>query len=281
MKKIKIIFILISFSSAIGLKSLLIPLDAISMASSNTGIAQTSSVRINPAIISNQNYHLISASLNSWLGDINGNVVSYSWDNNYAYINSYKVEDIELWGSVPGNDPVASLSMRWLNIAYGHGMVYQNNVSLGVELNAIYSRLYSKTTSGLLINLGIIYSFGESLKVGSIFKNYGYLESDLNENYPSEFGFGLAYNFNFPFSIKLDYIQNESIGNIYRSSADIQFGHFTLICGLSNHKSNQFLSGGIQLDYRSWSINYSILSQDVSTLGTPYSIQLTKNLINE
>ena len=97
MKQIKIIFILINFSWAIGLKSLLIPVDAVSMASSNTGIAQSESVKINPAIIVSQKSNSLSVSLNNWLGGVKGSALTHHWENQYVYMNSYQVDDIELY----------------------------------------------------------------------------------------------------------------------------------------------------------------------------------------
>ena len=99
--------------------------------------------------------------------------------------------------------------------------------------------------------------------------------SDLNEEYPLEIGLGLAYNFTLPISIKLDFIRNESIDLLIRSSVDLKLKYFTFTGGFSHYDSNQYFSGGIKFDYRHWSITYGILSQQVSVLGTPYSIQLT------
>jgi len=132
MKQIKFIFILINFSWAIGLKSLLIPVDAISMASSNTGIAQSESVKINPAIIVSKKSNSLSASLNNWLGGIKGNSLSHHWQNQYVYINSYQVEDIELWGLTPADEAIANISVRWLSLAYGQGFKLGDNLCVGV-----------------------------------------------------------------------------------------------------------------------------------------------------
>ena len=275
MKQIKFIFILINFSWAIGLKSLLIPVDAVSMASSHAGIAHSESVKINPAIIVFQKSNSLSASLNNWLGGIKGNYLSHHWKNKYVYINSYQVDDIELWGLNPDDEAIGNLRVRWLSIAYGHGFKLGNNLSVGVEAQGIYSRLYTQTTKGVVGNLGLIYTISEKYKFGIVAKNVGYLDSDLNEEYPIELGVGLGYNFNIPIGIKLDFIQNESINLVIRSSIDFKLNYFTFTGGFSHYDSNQYFSGGIKLDYRHWSINYGILFQEVSALGTPYSIQLT------
>ena len=274
MKQIKIIFILMNFSWAIGLKSLLIPVDAVSMASSNTGIAQSESIKINPALIVSQKSNSLSVSLNNWLGSIKGNSLSHHWQNQYVYINSYQVDDIELWGLTPDDEAIGNLSVRWLSLAYGHGFKLGNNFHVGVEAQGIYSRLYTQTTKGVVGNFGFIYTSNERYKLGVTAKNFGYLDSDLNEEYPLELGLGLAYNFTIPIGIKLDFIQNESIDLVIRSSIDYKLNYFTFTGGYSHYNSNQYFSSGIKLDYRHWSIAYGILSQEVSALGTPYSIQL-------
>jgi len=275
MKQIKFIFILINFSWAIGLKSLLIPVDAVSMASSNTGIAQSESVKINPAAIVSQKSNSLSVSLNNWLGGVKGSALTHHWQNQYVYINSYQVDDIELWGLNPNDEAIGNFSVRWLSLAYGHGFKLGDNLHVGVEAQGIYSRLYTQTTKGVVGNVGLIYASNEKYKFGVTAKNFGYLDSDLNEEYPTELGVGLAYNFTIPIGIKLDFIQNESIDLVIRSSIDFILNYFTFTGGFSHYDSNQYFSGGIKLDYRHWSINYGILFQEVSALGTPYSIQLT------
>ena len=275
MKQIKFIFILINFSWAIGLKSLLIPVDAVSMASSNTGIAQSESVKINPAAIVSQKSNSLSVSLNNWLGGVKGSALTHHWQNQYVYINSYQVDDIELWGLNPDDEAIGNFNVRWLSIAYGQGFKLNDNLHVGVEAQGIYSRLYTQTTKGVVSNVGLIYASNEKYKFGVIAKNFGYLDSDLNEEYPLELGIGLAYNFTIPIGIKLDFIQNESIDLMIRSSIDFKLNYFTFTGGFSHYDSNQYFSGGIKLDYRHWSIAYGILSQEVSALGAPYSIQLT------
>jgi hypothetical protein len=275
MKQIKFIFIIINFSWAIGLKSLLIPVDAVSMASSNTGIAQSESVKINPAVIVFQKSNSLSVASNNWLGGVKGSALTHHWQNQYVYINSYQVDDIELWGLNPNDEAIGNFSVRWLSLAYGHGFKLGDNLHVGVEAQGIYSRLYTQTTKGVVGNLGLIYASNEKYKFGVTAKNFGYLDSDLNEEYPTELGVGLAYNFTIPIGIKLDFIQNESIDLVIRSSMDFKLNYFTFTGGFSHYDSNQYFSGGIKLDYRHWSINYGILFQEVSALGTPYSIQLT------
>jgi hypothetical protein len=275
MKQIKFIFIIINFSWAIGLKSLLIPVDAVSMASSNTGIAQSESVKINPAVIVFQKSNSLSVASNNWLGGVKGSALTHHWQNQYVYINSYQVDDIELWGLNPNDEAIGNFSVRWLSLAYGHGFKLGDNLHVGVEAQGIYSRLYTQTTKGVVGNLGLIYASNEKYKFGVTAKNFGYLDSDLNEEYPTELGVGLAYNFTIPIGIKLDFIQNESIDLVIRSSIDFKLNYFTFTGGFSHYDSNQYFSGGIKLDYRHWSINYGILFQEVSALGTPYSIQLT------
>ena len=275
MKQIKFIFILINFSWAIGLKSLLIPVDAVSMASSNTGIAQSESVKINPAAIVSQKSNSLSVSLNNWLGGVKGSALTHHWQNQYVYINSYQVDDIELWGLNPDDEAIGNFNVRWLSIAYGQGFKLNDNLHVGVESQGIYSRLYTQTTKGVVGNVGLIYASNEKYKFGVTAKNFGYLDSDLNEEYPLELGLGFAWNMSQPICLKLDVVKNDTTDMIFRSSVDVSLNFFTFTGGFSHYDSNQYFSGGIKLDYRHWSIAYGILSQEVPALGTPYSIQLT------
>ena len=275
MKNIKIIFIFISFSWAIGLKSLLMPVDAVSMASSNTGIAQSESVKINPAMIVSQKSNSLSVSLNNWLGGVKGSALTHHWENQYVYVNSYQVDDIELWGLIPDDEAIGNISVRWLSLAYGHGFKLNDNLHFGIESQGIYSRLYTQTTKGIVGNVGLLYSVYEKYNFGVAVKNFGYLDSDLNEEYPLELGLGFAWNMTKPIWLKLDVIDNEFLGTIIRSAVDVSINYFTFTGGFSHYDSNRYFSGGVRLDYRHWSIAYGILSQEVAALGTPYSIQLT------
>ena len=275
MKYNKLLLIIINFTWGIGLKGLLIPGDAVSMACSYSGIADSKSVMVNPANIISQKSSSVSASLNKWLGEIRGNTVFHYWEKNYFYINSYEVNDIELWGNIPGSEPIDNISMRWLTLAYGYGINFKKKYSLGMELKGVYSRLYTDTSRGFVGNLGVIYHLNNKFQFGAVAKNFGFIDSDLDEEFPSEIGFGLAYKFYIPLQFKLDLIKSKSVDMIIRSSVDFDLKFLTLTCGISQYDSNQYISGGFKLDYRQWSISYGILTQEIASLGTPYSIQLT------
>jgi hypothetical protein len=123
--------------------------------------------------------------------------------------------------------------------------------------------------------VGLLYSVYEKYNFGVAVKNFGYLDSDLNEEYPLELGLGFAWNMAQTVWFKFDVIDNKFSGTVIRSAVDVSINYFTFTGGFSHYDSNRYFSGGVRLDYRHWSIAYGILSQEVAALGTPYSIQLT------
>ena len=82
MKKIILLYISFNFLFSIGLKALIIPQSALTLASSNTGIAHNVDIDVNPASFSSLN-HRMGFSKNNWFGDLQGQKISMIKNNSY------------------------------------------------------------------------------------------------------------------------------------------------------------------------------------------------------
>ena len=172
----------------------------------------------------------------------------------------------------PMNLSMGKISARWYDLSISHGMKIKD-YSVGIELRNIYSQLYTQTTQAFIGKIGIRMDLIDKLSLGVYISNFGYIDSELDESLPLEFGSG--YHTNFNSIISADYIKNDLINSAIKTSIQIPLNYFHIVGGYSKYDSNEYFSGGIQLNYRHWGISYSILKQDVNTLGTPQSFQLT------
>lgn len=270
--KISICIVLMNFAWPLGLKALFIPTDSQMFADNGCGIAASHS-QINPASLVGSEYNRLSFSQNYWLSGIKGNSVQHYWRNSSVKITSYSVDDIELWDEIPNESPIGNISARWYDLSIAHGIKIQNYL-LGIELRNIYSQLYTQTTQGLVGKIGLRLDLVEKFSLGAYVSNFGFVDSQLDESLPLEYGSGISCKL-FNSIISADYIKNDLINSVIKTSIQIPLNYFHIVGGYSKYDSNEYFSGGIQLNYRHWGISYSILKQDVNTLGTPQSFQLT------
>ena len=261
-----------NFAWPLGLKALFIPIDSHMLANNSGGIADSFS-QVNPASIVNSKNNRLSFSQNYWLSGITGNSAQHYWKNSGVKITTYSVDDIELWDEIPNESPVGKISARWYDLSISHGMKIKD-YSVGIEFRNIYSQLYTQTTQGFIGKIGVRMDLIDKLSLGVYISNFGYVNSELDESLPLEFGSGLSYQF-FNSIISTDYIKNDLINSVVKTSIQIPLDFFHVVGGYSRLDSNEYFSAGVQLNYRHWIISYSILKQNVNMLGVPQSFQLT------
>ena len=281
MKKI-ILLIYITYSFAVGLGGASLQVDAISLAHYGTGIAGNINVSINPASVMYDSPNRLSFSYNRWFNDVKGNMIIHEWQNQYILLNSYELNDIDLWGENPDSDPLGTFGTHFVALTYGKGFLI-NHVKLGFNSKAIHSRLYTESTMALLFGMGFQYNITSNLNIGSVVKNIGFADSKLDKNkIPTSFGFGISYSLNkLNSKLMLDYSSDELAGTATKCSFNTKLGYITLIFALSsiNHKTTYFeekifLSGGFEFKYQRWSFIYGILQQENKSLGIPQAFQI-------
>ena len=282
MKKL-ILLIYITSLTAVGLGGASLQVDAISLAHYGTGIAADVDISINPASILNVRNNKLSFSYNKWFNEVKGSMIKHEFKNQYIILNSYELNDIDLWGDSPDSDPIGTFGTHFISLAYGRGFEY-NNIKFGAQSNAIHARLYTESTLALLFSISMQYNISSSFSVGSLVKNFGFINSDLEKNkIPFTRGVGCAYKINkLNTTFMLDYLNDDLAGSATKFAFNINYGFLNFIFGISSigHKSLHFdekifISGGFEFKYRNWAFSYGILQQDNESLGVPQSFQVS------
>ena len=158
MKNIFIICFSLNIAFGIGLKALIIPQSALTLASSNTGIAHNINVDINPASLSYLNPYM-GFSKNNWFGDLEGQKISIIKNHSYISFESLSINDIELRDEVASESPVGFFGAYWYSLEYSRFLnldfLKSNKIDIGYKVKVYLSKLYTESMHGIAIDLGL------------------------------------------------------------------------------------------------------------------------------
>ena len=280
MKNIFIICFSFNVLFAIGLKALIIPQSALTLASSSTGIGHTINVDVNPASIASLTSYT-GFSSNNWLGDLEGQKISFLKNNSYISFESLSIDDIELRNEVASESPIGFFGAYWYSLEYARCLDYNllksKNIEIGYKVKTYLSKLYTESMHGIAIDLGFIKKISDNFSFGFVVKNIGkeYVGS-LNAETPSIFGVGIKYDFDkMPFIILSDLISQDD--KIYKKlSLETKIPYVNLILGSTFGDVYKDFSMGLKMDIKNWSLVYATLTHDSETLGSPTSIELIR-----
>ena len=280
MKNIFIICFSFNVVFGIGLKALIIPQSALTLASSYTGIAHNINVDINPASLSYLSPYM-GFSKNNWFGDLEGQKISILKNNSYISFESLSINDIELRDEVASESPIGFFGAYWYSLEYSRSLnldfLQSNKIDIGYKVKVYLSKLYTESMHGVAINLGLTKKMTNQLSFGFVAKNFGkeYV-GDLNAKTPSVFGIGIKYDLNkIPIMILSDLIyQDEEI--FKKVSLETKFPYINLICGFTSGDNYKDYSMGVKMDIEDWSFVYATLKHDSDVLGSPTSIELIR-----
>ena len=276
------IIICISFNLAfsIGLKALIIPQSALTLASSNTGIAHNNNIDINPSGTSSLNSYM-GFSKNSWFGDLEGQKISFLKNDSYISFESLSIDDIELRDEVASESPIGFFGAYWYSLEYSRALnsdfLKSKNIEVGYKAKVYLSKLYTESMHGIAIDLGLTKKLTDNLSFGFVAKNFGKeYTGGLNAKTSSILGIGIKYNFNnIPLLMLSDLIyQNDDL--FKKVSLETKFPYLNLICGLTSGNNYKDYSMGLKMDIQDWSIVYATLKHDSDVLGSPTSIELIR-----
>ena len=151
MKKI-ILLIHITYLTAVGLGGASLQGDAVSLAHNGTGIAGDVNISINPVSILNVSNNKLSFSYNNWFNEVKGSMIKHEFNNQYILLNTYELNDIELWGDKPDSNPIGTFGTHYISLAYGRGFRF-DNLKLGAQSNAIHANITNSNNNKLWNNL--------------------------------------------------------------------------------------------------------------------------------
>ena len=264
-KKYIIIFFIIHTLKAIGLEALNIPNSAISASSTGAGIANSNEVWINPTSVFMNNNKLIRFSSFNWLGQIPGNEISILWFKNnvpkYFSLQSLGVNDIELYGDNPSDQPLGKFSTSWISSSYCTGYKFDKfDIAYLLKLN--FSKLYNEHMYGITVNFGMRYEFRENINVGFNLNNLGYeVSEELRLSLPLQYGFGISYIeplINSVIVTDLIYDKNNDI--IFKIAMNKSFSIMDLNLGLTKHNDDLIYGFGSSYRFNQWQINIGVTS---------------------
>jgi len=291
MKKIFCLIIVINFAFAIGLRALIIPQNAILLATSSTGIAYN--FNLNPANLYQEN-NFFSFSSNNWLVDIKGQKVSMLYNTNngknpsYLSMESLTDDNIELRGEIPNDTPLGYLGAYWYAVEFGQTLDLKqlnNNINFefGYKIKINYSKLYTSSMYGYSIDLGMNKQINEYNSIGLVVKNLGKefsssidVEDNIFLNKGTSYGIGLISHIpKIYISLITDvYLQDSTV--LKKISIKTELPFFNIYIGQSKSKTYKDIGWGFSVDLSNWMLSYGTIKNDNSALGNPSSIELTR-----
>jgi len=286
MKNIIVFILLIQFSYAIGLRSLVIPQNAEMLGSSSTGIS--SHHQLNPANLS-QSSGYFSFSRNNWYADIDGQKVSILFesknffDKSFISMESLSVKDIELRNEIANDSPIGFFGVYWYaiefaqNLSLGKYNANFSNTHIGYRLKTNLSKLYTSTMYGYTFDLGITSKINDNIKVSFIMKDFGKeFSDDLNASLSEILGFGFNYNIPAIYLTLLSDIYYQNNDFILKYSLKTNFPYINFFTGVTKSNDYSDFAYGLMIELNKWSLVYGSLNHDKAEIGNPTSIELRK-----
>ena len=274
---IRLLFILlVSINWAIGIQGVNLPITAQSLAISNTGIALPLNTSINSSYYLN-NKGQVSFSSNYWFEGVSGKTILNQFGRHEISLNTFGVDDLELWGEVPDSEPLGKFGLQFSCLSYRYIYNQNSRQNIGVKFKGIHSKLYTESAYGLLFDMGFTQKVNSYLNIGLTLKNVGYFKSGLTTpTLPSEYGFGFSFNYTPLKTILLtDFIYSEVNKEIFKFGLITNTNFIDIYGSISKFKMNKYISTGFRLKYKNMSFSYGILFQDVKVLGIPQSFQIS------
>ena len=270
--------ILINSIFCFGIESISIPHNALELASSNSGIANSKNIGFNFANISNVKNAFNISSI-SWYQDVKGGNMEYKWGkNNNHYLNLFNLsaEDIDLRYLTPSEEPNDVFNIHHISIAYGYGKIIDNKISLGLKTSIIYNQLYTDESIGYNLDLGMSYNYNSLLSLGLAINQIGFEKiNNSNINYPIQIGAGLSLNIkSLNTSIYNDIIYNEALSKKFEwnFSSTTKVSYLNIITGYNHSNTKSQFSCGLSFEHRNFEFNYGVAFH--KALGTPIIVSL-------
>lgn len=132
---------------------------------------------VNPSLMNLEMDQRVSANYSSYLAGSNIGTINYVKDLQYGHLLSLNVRYLD-YGSIPRTDEAGNTtgSFSASDAAIGAGYAYQfeDNWTIGANVNFITSKIDNFTSAALLANLGVTY-YNEQQKesVALVFHNFG------------------------------------------------------------------------------------------------------------
>ena len=160
MKKILLIYTVISFSWCIGWKALNIPAEnSYDVSTSGTGIAEGVSPSLNPALKINYAPY-IQFSFNNWIGEIKGSHLAYHYGKEFSQsitVQTWNSKDIQLWGENPNSNSLGTFSVHYISTAYSISHNLNTPFRFGLRIQGNYFHLFTESENNITLSGGALF----------------------------------------------------------------------------------------------------------------------------
>ncbi|NOZ08694.1 MAG: hypothetical protein GXO91_07465 [FCB group bacterium] len=264
--------LLLSAGFSLGTQAFNIPVNARSLALSGSGIGGTDDPYANPAGIHNLRPSELGFSHNSWIGDISGNQVSLAWGKKRPFLltlQSWNLEDIQLWGEVPQAEPLGTFGSHWIAAGITTGFRVKD-YKAGLTLRSSLAKLYTASSSAVTLDGGLTRALNDHFSIGGTLKNIGVLSGSLKQSLPVVTGVGLVYRRaaqRLRFAADLTY--DSAHGGIFSGGVQKGWAHFDFLAGILLSQDQTRVSSGFSFRYHRFEVTYGVAFHENSLLGLP------------
>ena len=269
--------ILVNTIFCLGVESIVLPQNALEIASANSGIADSKNIGVNFSNINNLKNGFNLSSI-AWYQDVKGGNIEYKWgQENHHYLSLYNLsaDDIDLRYLIPSDEPIDIFDIHHVSIAYGFGKNF-NNYKMGAKASINYNQLYTDESLGYNIDIGMSYRYNNFISLGVAINQLG-AEKIAGSfiSYPVQAGLGLTLDLNrLNSQFHSDIIYNDSFSDeiTLRLSSKTKISSLNIITGYNHSKSKSEFSCGLSFEYRKFQFNYGVAFHQA--LGTPVIFSL-------
>ncbi len=278
MKNIFTVLVYFGISWAVGMQAMNIPSNAHTLSVTSTGIAGGIDVKINPtSILSEKAY--IGFSSNNWLGGLSGQQASthfHKWLDFAFSIESLNVDDLELWGDVPNDNPEGIFGVHWVSASTTTGFSMGKTGKVGIQLQTSMARLVIDSQFATTIQIGYEDIITQHLKWGVVVKNMGWLSnSELRSHLPVKGGIGFGlYVPSIKSQILSDLIVDAQHGEMIKIATQTQWKYVNFQIGKSISEYYNDFSAGFSLKVSDWSMHYGVLFHEEEVFETPQYFEI-------
>ena len=287
------ILLIFNFTWAIGLKALLVPQKAHSVALSGAGIAEFIDPSITPAALSKVDRYM-GISSNKWFIDLKGNKSTWIFgiDTKRLFsIESIGIDDIE-YRETNETESLGYVGAKWIAFDFGSAINLNkllnrySDFHIGYNLKLNYSKLHTVRYWGYSFDIGIINSINERLNFGFLIKNLGKeFSGSRTDNIDLYYGLGLGYkinviqnkNFFTTTNILFDIVKSNDIP-IYKVGlkASVPYVNFMLAKSYSSKDRYEDFAYGFSINIKDWEIVFGSIRHKNENIGCPSSIEIKK-----
>lgn len=279
-KKLLPLCIFLNFVFSIGIKALAIPQSAELLAKSGIGIS--SSIYVNPSLISHNISPFVSFSKNGWFGDIEGQKISVVLENEILLsFETLSVEDIELRDEIANDTPLGFFGAYWyafeLNKKIHFNYFDRKNINLGYKVKYNFSKLYTETMQGYSLDIGISKQISDNVLLGIVIKNIGKESSRILEVSTIPLvGAGLSYSILDNALLIISDCLSYDDKMFFKVGFETNLPYINFLLGSTYSENYKDISFGIKVEYNDWSLIYGNLNHDNQMIGNPKSFEITK-----